>query len=265
MHFSIVFGIAAIATLLTAVVFSWRQTFRREGPFWAIFAASCAVPLAVVLDRTHAVWQVDFATTIWVTVAATLALFMGCSIWFRETWRLAPLLSAYMLVLGLIGFAWQHVPPHPVEIAGGAMLVVHIGFAVGTYAMATLAAVAALAAFIQERALKKKRKPALDGVLPAVTECDGMVIRFLGLGEIVLGLGLISGAVLNLSAGNPLLTLDHKTLFTLAAFLVIGALLFLHATLGLRGRRAARLVLLAYLLLTLGYPGVKFVSDVLIG
>ena len=32
---------------------------------------------------------------------------------------------------------------------------------------------------------------------------------------------------------------------------------------GVRGRRAARVVLLAYLLMTLGYPGVKFVTDVL--
>ena len=30
------------------------------------------------------------------------------------------------------------------------------------------------------------------------------------------------------------------------------------------GRRAARYVLVAYLLLTLGYPGVKFVTDVLL-
>jgi ABC-type uncharacterized transport system permease subunit len=41
-------------------------------------------------------------------------------------------------------------------------------------------------------------------------------------------------------------------------------LLILHHYSGLRGRRAARLVLLAYLLLTLAYPGVKFVTDILL-
>jgi ABC-type uncharacterized transport system permease subunit len=40
-------------------------------------------------------------------------------------------------------------------------------------------------------------------------------------------------------------------------------LLVAHYRSGMRGRRAARVVLLAYLLLTLGYPGVKFVTDVL--
>ena len=46
-------------------------------------------------------------------------------------------------------------------------------------------------------------------------------------------------------------------------FLVIVVLLFAHGRTGLRGRRASRLILLAYLLLTLAYPGVKFVTDVL--
>ncbi len=264
MHIGVAFGLAAIATLLTAVVYSWRDGFKRGPVFWGVFVAACAVPLAVVLDRTEKVWQVDFATTIWVTVTATLLLFALFSVFFATVWRLAPLLSAYMLILGVLAFAWQHVPPHPVEVDSGAWLTVHIAFAVNTYALATLAAVAALAAFLQERALKNKRKPPLEGILPAVIDCDSMVVRFLGAAEVVLGLGLASGVILNMTSGLPPITLEHKTLFTFAAFVVIGALLYFHATQGLRGRRAARIVLVAYLLLTLGYPGVKFVTDVLI-
>ena len=40
--------------------------------------------------------------------------------------------------------------------------------------------------------------------------------------------------------------------------------LFLHLKTGLRGRLAARLGVTAYLLVSLGYPGVKFVSGVLL-
>ena len=53
--------------------------------------------------------------------------------------------------------------------------------------------------------------------------------------------------------------------FTIVAggiFLLLG---FLHHRTGLRGQRAARLILIAYLLVTLAYPGVKFVTDVLMG
>ena len=57
---------------------------------------------------------------------------------------------------------------------------------------------------------------------------------------------------------------DHKTLLSLAAFAIIGLVLLLAAQRGLRGRRAARVVLVAWLLLTLAYTGVKFVTDILL-
>ena len=70
-------------------------------------------------------------------------------------------------------------------------------------------------------------------------------------------------AVLHYEQG-VLLRLDHKTLFSIAGFLVIGALLLAHIRAGIRGRTAARFALSAYLLLTIAYIGVKFVREVLI-
>ncbi len=58
--------------------------------------------------------------------------------------------------------------------------------------------------------------------------------------------------------------LAAKTIVSPLLALVIG-LLVAHRRSGLRGRRAARLVLVAYILLSLAYLGVKFVTDVLIG
>jgi ABC-type uncharacterized transport system permease subunit len=48
-------------------------------------------------------------------------------------------------------------------------------------------------------------------------------------------------------------------------FGVVLILLVLHHRTGLRGRKAARWLLTGYLLLTLAYPGVKFVREILIG
>jgi ABC-type uncharacterized transport system permease subunit len=58
--------------------------------------------------------------------------------------------------------------------------------------------------------------------------------------------------------------LSHKVLLSLLAFVVLVVLLVTHRLTGMRGRRAARWVLAGYLLLTLGYSGVKFVKDVLL-
>ena len=66
-----------------------------------------------------------------------------------------------------------------------------------------------------------------------------------------------------LGESGVFIVFDHKTILTITAFLVIGGLLAGQALSGVRGRLAARMVLVAYLLLTLGYPGVKFVTDVI--
>ena len=63
------------------------------------------------------------------------------------------------------------------------------------------------------------------------------------------------------SETGSILSADHKTVLTIAAFVVIGLMLLAHRVSGLRGRTVTRLVLLAYLLLTMGYPGVKFIAD----
>jgi ABC-type uncharacterized transport system permease subunit len=90
-------------------------------------------------------------------------------------------------------------------------------------------------------------------------------VRLLAISEVVLALGIATGMARDYLSSGQLLHFDHKTLLAMLAFAVIGALLVLHYRSGLRGQRAARLVLLAYLLLTLAYPGVKFVTDVVIG
>ena len=82
--------------------------------------------------------------------------------------------------------------------------------------------------------------------------------------EIILGLGIATGISELYVTSGDLFTFNHKTLLSVLAFLVIGLLLLLQYRSGLRGRRAARIVLVAYLLLTLAYPGVKFVTDILL-
>jgi ABC-type uncharacterized transport system permease subunit len=266
MSTSIVLGIIVIASVLPALLYGLRQRPAVDSTFWMVAGMACIGPAYAVFARSHGEWQIDFATSIWVTMAATALIFILFSTVVRDAWRLIALFAAYMLVLAAIGFVWQHTPPVGMEADGGSQwLVLHIGFAVVTYALVTLSAIAGLAAFIQERALKNKTKPALEGRLPAITDCDRLVTVFLTVGEIVLGLGMLSGIALNVADGPSLLVMDHKTVFTVGAFVMIGGLLITQARYGMRGRRAARIVLLAYLLLTLAYPGVKFVSDVLIG
>jgi ABC-type uncharacterized transport system permease subunit len=132
-----------------------------------------------------------------------------------------------------------------------------------TYGLLTIAAVAGLAVVLQEGAMKRKHPTLLTPVLPSVADAEGLQIRLLVAGEIVLGIDLITGIAAQYTGSGIFLSLDHKTLLSLLAFAVIALLLLAHWRTGIRGRRMARYLLVAYLLLSLAYPGVKFVTDVL--
>ena len=262
---NVILSLSAIIALVPSSLLALRRDHRPDIVFWLVLMVAVAGPLILVLVTMAGSWRTDLSTALWVTIAATMAIFAVIAVLAHETWRLAPLISAYMAALGIVATIWSQVPHQPMSSAttGGGWIGIHIGVSVGTYALVTLAAVAALAAFLQERALKNKRPTALSRLLPSVADCEGLEVRLLILGEIVLAIGLATGMALQYSETGTLLIIDHKTILTITAFVVIGGLLAAHFKTGLRGRQAARIVLLAYLLLTLGYPGVKFVTDVI--
>ena len=182
-----------------------------------------------------------------------------------HAWRLTPLLLPYLLLLGVIATVWAQAPERPMPPAAPAgWLGVHIAVSLLTYALLTIAAVAGLSVVLREWALRRKRPAGLTSLLPSAADCEELQFRLLVAGEAVLGAGLLSGIATQYGADGRLIEFDHKTLLSVLAFILIGGLLFAHARTGVRGRRAAHYALLAYLLLTLAYPGVKFVTDVLL-
>jgi ABC-type uncharacterized transport system permease subunit len=59
--------------------------------------------------------------------------------------------------------------------------------------------------------------------------------------------------------------LDHKTVFTIAAWAVFGGLLMGRMFFGWRGRTALRWTLIGFAMLMLAYVGSRFVRAVLLG
>lgn len=242
-----------------------RRNDARDGLFYAVLALAVVAPAIWVLERVAHAWDAGFALSLWLSIAATMALFLVLAALTRQAWRLTPLLVPLVLVLGFIGLLWERAPemPLPGHVPAG-WLDVHIVAAVATYGLLTIAAVAGAAVLLQEHALKAKRPTGLTRLLPAIAESEGLEVGLLAAAEAVLVLGVATGMAAEHFRHAALLPFDHKTVLSLAAFVVIGALLLARRVYGIRGRRAARWVLVAYLLLTLAYPGVKFVTDVLL-
>src|SRR5258708_15643982 len=81
-------------------------------------------------------------------------------------------------MLAVADLVWQREPERPLAGAVPAgWLDAHIVFAVATYGLLTIGAVAGLAVFLQERALKAKRPTALTRLLPAGAESGALGVR----------------------------------------------------------------------------------------
>lgn len=263
---TMVLSLSALAALLPATLLPFvRQTVRADLLFWLLLGAALAGAGAFSAVTLGARWQAGLPATLWLAVAVSLAVFGLVVLWRREAARLTPLLLPYLAILGLLATALGPLAaPETLAAAPDAWLVVHIAVSVATYGLCTIAAVASAAVFLQESALKRRTPTAFTRLLPSVADAERLEVRLLAVSEVILGVGIATGIAELYGASGAFFTISHKTLLSLLAFAVIGLLLWLHYRSGLRGRRAARLVLVAYLLLTLAYPGVKFVTDILL-
>ena len=263
---TMVLSLSALAALLPATLLPFlRHAARADRLFWLLLGAALAGASALSAISLSARWQSGLPTTLWLAVAVSLGLFGLVVLWRREAARLTPLLLPYLLVLGVLATGLGPLAaPETLSGAPDAWLVVHIVVSVATYGLCTIAATASAAVFLQERALKRRAPNAFTRLLPSVADAERLEVRLLATSEVILGVGIITGISELYVTSGTFFTVSHKTLLSVLAFAVIGLLLWLHYKSGLRGRRAARIVLVAYLLLTLAYPGVKFVTEILL-
>ena len=263
---NVMLSLMAVSALVPAAFIGFRKAPAKDAVFWLFLAVAFVGPFLWIVTAMTAAWRTDVSAALWITVAATLAAYAIIATFDEDAWRLSPLIWPLTLVLGLFAAIWtQQVSSKPMAETLVGWVGLHIAVSVATYALVTIAAVAALAGVLQERALKSKRPTDLTRMLPSITACDALMFRLMAIGEAVLALGLIIGMALNYGDTGTLASLDHKTVLAFGAFTLIGVLLAAHHLFGLRGRKAARWALSAYLFLTLGYPGVKFVTDVVLG
>ncbi|MBC6439386.1 MAG: cytochrome c biogenesis protein CcsA [Rhodospirillales bacterium] len=253
----------AAACVIPAAVVAWRGA--REAPFWAVFGFAALAATGWAAAQQGSAWSAGFGAALWLTVAATLVIYLVLCLVLSEMRQVGCLLAPYMAFLALAAAVWSQAPGRPLseETALG-WFGIHVTLSLGTYVFLTLAAVAGAAVVLQERALKRREPGRLTNLLPSLSDSEQLEYRMLGAGEVILAAAIVTGMGAQYAADGSLIDLNHKTILTIAAFLVIGALLFARQRWGTRGRLAARYVLIGYLLVTLAYPGVKFVTDVLI-
>ena len=258
-------SLSAFTALLPLMVYVLRFPNGRRFYFWCFLAVAISGSGSWTIVMFAEGWQTGFAPALWVTITATLLIYLPIAGIYHEGYKLAAGLLPYLLMLGGLSFIWEgQLQGKNLTNASDFWVISHIIFSLTTYALLTLAAVAGFSAFVQERSLKTKKYTFLNVAFPTLASSENLESRLLELSTFVLSIGLITGTTIHFLQTGSFFQLTHKTLLSVGTFGIILTLLVARKVIGLRGIKAARWALLAFLTLTLAYPGVKFVTDVLL-
>jgi cytochrome c-type biogenesis protein CcsB len=132
----------------------------------------------------------------------------------------------------------------------------HVAPAFLGYAVFTVAFCLSLIYLLQEKQLKAKRKGDLFRRLPSLETLDNLNYRFVSWGFALFTIGLITGALLARQTWGQLWSWEPVEVLSLITWLLYAGLL--HArTVGWRGRKAAALTILGFLVVVASFLGVN--------
>jgi ABC-type uncharacterized transport system permease subunit len=183
-------------------------------------------------------WAGSLELFVWLVVS--VYLFWGC----RARYRLLGLAVmppvAVLLLAAWLGGATDNRGDGAYS-AG--FLAVHVGFVLAAFAGFTLSAGLSALYLWQERRLKLHRPGGLLGRAPSLVTLDGLTLRVVAFSLPALTVGIAAGLVRLRSDGG---SFDALMAVTLLTWVVFASVLVLRQGFGLRGRRAAYLVLVGF-------------------
>lgn len=199
-----------------------------------------------------------FAPALSVTAWLLLTFYLLEHHWFpqlRMRWTLM-LLGAVVVVLA------AQFPGAPLHVSASAWLPLHWALGIACYG---LFAAAVVHAWLMQRAERQIRLASDDPVgLPLLT-LERLTFRFVNAGFVLLSATLLAGWWFGESLYGTAWQWNHKTVFSLLAWLTFAVLLLGRHRFGWRGRTAVRVLYAGAGLLLLAYVGSRFVIEVILG
>ena len=269
--------------------------------FYGAGAAAVAAAYLVLSWMTWRTLEAPERTARWraallPALAAAHAVLLGIAIWSGGEFRFgfAQALSATLLLAVLV--LWiegMFVPVRgldvlvlpaaavcvllPLGFQGAAIgagvdsvaLRLHLLVAIAAYSLLTIAALHALLMALMDRRLHSPLQVwglgRIFGQLPSLLALERLLFRLIGAGFLLLTATLVTGVFFSEQLFGRALRFEHKTVFTIASWLVFAGLLGGRIVFGWRGRTALRWTFAGFLMLLLAYVGSRFVLEVILG
>ena len=162
---------------------------------------------------------------------------------------------------GAVLLAWAF-PGSPLASTTSAWLPLHLAFGVACYGLFGTAVVHAW--FMTRAEAKIRRGEDPKSGLPLLT-LERLTFRFVLGGFLLLSMTLLMGIGFGETVYGHALRWDHKTVFSILAWLTFAVLLVGRKAFGWRGQRAVNVLYIGSMLLLLAYVGSRFVMEVILG
>lgn len=143
------------------------------------------------------------------------------------------------------------------------MLELHVLISVSAYSILILAALQAVLLRVQDSHLHGKHPGGFVRLLPPLQTMERLLFQIIGIGFLLQSLSLLTGFIFleDMFAQH----LVHKTVLSVAAWVVFAVLLWGRWRFGWRGRVAIRWTLTGVLFLLIAYLGSKLVLELILG
>lgn len=262
---SLFLTLTAFFALLPSVILQWRYQISQ----WQLLLVSLVgvaglLPYSLMIFQQG--WRVDLAATLycilitgWVftTLLAQLSHSLrSLVIYIQLYWVLY-----FALILPLLIYQGPALP-FLGQLDRG--IFVHILFALISYILLTHSAVIGVVMLWKQYQLKRGKGLMALEKTPALVEGEHIMQRFMLAAFLILSIDILLGVTLNFQDHGRLFVFNHKEVFALCTLLAIALLLILHKKIGLRGRHAMGWIAGIFLMATLGFPGVKFVQQIIL-
>ena len=267
-------GAAAVAAAYVALAWlTWRTLQAPEGS--ARFRATL-LPLLILGHATLLALAIagggDFRFGFAHALSATLLL--GVAVLWVEG-MFVPVRGLDVLVLPAAAVCvLLPVPFQGAPIAAdidSTALRLHLLVAIAAYSLLTIAALHALLMTLLDRRLHAPLQAPAQGLgrifgqLPSLLALEKLLFQLISAGFLLLTATLVTGVFFSEQLFGRALRFEHKTVFTIASWLVFAGLLGGRVVFGWRGRTALRWTFTGFLMLLLAYVGSRFVLEVILG
>ena len=175
-------------------------------------------------------------------------------------------LQAMVMPVAAVGCLLPLVAPPARTLANTELLAfkAHVLVSMLAYSFFTIASLHVLLMALLERRLHVGQLRTGLSALPPLLTMERILFQLIGAGFVLLTLSVGSGILFSEEVFGRPLSLNHKTVFGVASWVIFGALLWGRRRYGWRGRVAMRWTLSGFLTLVLAYFGSRFVLEVIL-